>query len=159
MTPAAQAPAVAWADLPAARRFELHLTVQETDLDELHHVNNVVYLAWCEQVARAHARSLHMDTPELSALGVVPVAQEHRIRYLKPALLGDLLRVRTWLTHSAGVRSVRSYTIERVEENAATSTAVSTLLVTCQTDWVWVDPHTGRPKRLPPAVLQAFGFG
>ena len=32
--------------------------MQPADLDDLNHVNNTVYLTWCEQVARQHALSL-----------------------------------------------------------------------------------------------------
>ena len=46
---------VLWDTLPHARKHELEVVVGPDDLDDLHHVNNTVYLAWCEAVARAHA--------------------------------------------------------------------------------------------------------
>ncbi|MFC4637322.1 acyl-CoA thioesterase [Deinococcus hohokamensis] len=141
-----------WAVLPDARRHELNLTVQAGDLDDLDHVNNTVYLAWCEAVARAHALRLDMGTAALAALGAVPVARQHTITYLRPALLGERLRVRTALLEHAGVRSVRGYTIDRLGQAAAQR------LVECRTDWVWVDPVTGRPKRPPAEVATRFGF-
>lgn len=144
-----------WEALPEARRHELRLTVQGSDLDEMNHVNNVVYLAWCEAVARAHASRLGLDTPALSALGAVPVAREHRVTYHLPAVLGDRLRVRTRLTESAGVRSVRLYTIDRANDADPPD---GVRLAECRTDWVWVDPVSGRPKRTPAAVLERFGF-
>ncbi|MCD0159467.1 acyl-CoA thioesterase, partial [Deinococcus sp. 6GRE01] len=56
---------VLWDTLPAPRRHERTLHVQPGDLDDLHHVNNTVYLAWCEQVAREHALRLGMGTDAL----------------------------------------------------------------------------------------------
>ncbi|MEW6420722.1 MAG: acyl-CoA thioesterase [Deinococcota bacterium] len=143
-----------WDTLPPRRRYEMTVTVQPTDLDDLNHVNNTVYLAWCEQVARAHALSLSMGTGALLALGAVPVARQHVITYQRPALLGDRIRVRTALTFSAGVRSVRAYTLDRAAEDGRDGERFAE----CQTEWVWVDPVTGRPKRTPQAVLEAFGF-
>ena len=48
-------PAWPWDRAAPERRGEVHRTVTAGDLDDLHHVNNVRYLAWCEEVARAHA--------------------------------------------------------------------------------------------------------
>ena len=144
-----------WDGLIPERRHELLLTVGPDDLDELDHVNNVVYLAWCELVARAHASRLGLDTPALATLGAVPVARQHRITYHVPAVLGDRARVRTLLTESAGLRSVRLYTIDRVNDDDPPE---GVRLAECRTDWVWVDPASGRPKRTPGEVLQRFGF-
>lgn len=145
--------AVTWDDLPPLRRHELLLTVQARDLDDLNHVNNAVYLAWCEQVARTHALRLGLDTAGFAALGAVPVARQHTITYQRPAVLGDQVRVRTALTHSGGLRSTRAYTIDRLREGHAPER-----LAQCLTDWVWVDPGSGRPKRIPEGVLRRFGF-
>lgn len=144
-----------WAELPAPRRFEQTRTVQPDELDDLHHVNNTVYLAWCENVARAHAQSLGMGTAALADMGAVPVAQQHTIRYAKPALLGDLVRVRTLLIASEGLRSTRAYAIDRVNPS---DPAGGVRLAECRTEWVWVDPVSGRPKRTPAEVLRRFGF-
>jgi acyl-CoA thioester hydrolase len=146
---------VLWDSLPELRRHALILTVQSGDLDDLHHVNNTVYLAWCEEVAREHALSVGLGTPALVALGAVPVAREHVIRYHKPALLGDRVRVRTALTVSAGLRSVRAYTLDRLNPGDPEG---GVRLAECQTEWVWVDPVTGRPRRTPAEVLRRFGF-
>lgn len=145
---------VDWAALPVLRRYEQRWPVQPADLDDLNHVNNTVYLTWCEQVAREHARSVGLDISAMMALGSVPVAREHLIRYLKPARLGDTVRVRTALVFSAGLRSTRVYTIDRVNHGDP----IPVRLAECRTDWVWVDPDSGRPKRLPPDVLRRFGF-
>ena len=146
---------VLWSDLPDTRRHEQVVTVTSGDLDDLHHVNNTVYLAWCEDVARAHALRLGMGTDALSALGAVPVARQHIITYHRPALLGDQVRVRTALTLHAGVRSVRAYALDRVNPG---DPADGVRLAECQTEWVWVDPQSGRPKRAPAPVSAAFGF-
>lgn len=146
---------VLWEGLPARRKHEMTVEVGPGDLDDLHHVNNQVYLAWCETVARAHAVREGMGTETLIALGSVPVARQHVITYHRPALLGDQVRVRTALTLHAGVRSVRAYALDRVNPGDPEG---GVRLAECQTEWVWVDPQSGRPKRAPAPVSAAFGF-
>ncbi|UBV43330.1 acyl-CoA thioesterase [Deinococcus taeanensis] len=146
---------VLWEDLPATRRHELTLTVTPAELDDLQHVNNTVYLAWCEQVAREHALRLGMGTQALMELGAVPVARQHVINYHRPAVLGDTVRIRTALTLHAGVRSVRAYALDRLNPDDPDG---GVRLAECQTEWVWVDPVSGRPKRAPEAVSTGFGF-
>ncbi|WP_226342579.1 thioesterase family protein [Deinococcus sp. AJ005] len=146
-----------WDSLPPMRRHQQMLTVGPEHLDEMDHVNNTVYLVWCEGVARAHADRLGMGTGALRALGAVPVARQHVINYHRPALLGDRVRVRTALTVHAGLRSVRAYTIDRL--NSSDPADLGVRLAECQTEWVWVDPVTGRPRRAPAEVIDRFGFG
>jgi len=143
-----------WGDLPPQRKHEITVTVEPADLDDLNHVNNQVYLAWCERVARAHAVREGMNTEALIALGAVPVARQHVITYHRPARLGDRVRVRTALTFSAGVRSVRAYTLDRATDDGSDGERFAE----CQTEWVWVDPASGRPRRTPREAQEAFGF-
>lgn len=145
---------VLWSGLAPQRKHEITLTVQPGDLDDLNHVNNTVYLTWCEQAARAHALRLGMGTGALIALGAVPVARQHVITYHRPALLGEQVRVRTALTLSAGLRSIRAYTLDRATGDGSDGER----LAECQTEWVWVDPVSGRPRRTPREVQAAFGF-
>jgi acyl-CoA thioester hydrolase len=145
---------VLWADLAPERKHEITLSVQPGDLDDLNHVNNTVYLSWCEQAARAHALRLGMGTGALIRLGAVPVARQHVITYHRPALLGERVRIRTALTVSAGLRSIRAYTLDRATGDGSDGER----LAECQTEWVWVDPVSGRPRRTPREVLAAFGF-
>ena len=39
---------------PSTERFVLPITVEASDIDELGHVNNVVYLRWVQEIATAH---------------------------------------------------------------------------------------------------------
>ncbi|MEO7255005.1 MAG: acyl-CoA thioesterase, partial [Casimicrobium sp.] len=42
------------ADESPTSPFELAITIKPTDIDEMGHVNNVVYLSWVQDVAIAH---------------------------------------------------------------------------------------------------------
>src|SRR5215510_7920761 len=93
-------------------RFELPHRVEPGDIDELGHVNNVVYLRWVQDAATAHWRAL--ATPAQQA-AVVWVAARHEIDYLRPAMPGDALTLRTWV----GVPSGKAF--ERLTEVVRTA--------------------------------------
>lgn len=132
------------------RWHELQVRVQAADIDEMGHVNNTVYLRWIEEVARAHAARVGLSTPRLRELGTLPVVRRHDITYHVPALPGDRLIIRTEIRSAGGVRATRYNTVRRAHDHA--------LLADCTTDWVWVDPASGRPKRLPGEILRGFGI-
>ncbi|WP_293911069.1 acyl-CoA thioesterase [Deinococcus sp.] len=134
----------------AARIHTLRVQVLPGDIDDLGHVNNVVYLSWCELTARAHSDRVGMTLARLLGLGTVAVARQHNIVYHVPAVLGDEVAVCTELVSSQGIRARREYTLTRVSDQAR--------LAECVTDWVWVDPVSGRPKRPDPRIAEAFGF-
>ena len=75
--------------------FEQQIRVQAEDLDDLHHVNNVVYLQWVQDIAKAHWAVL--SNPEVNRK-YAWVVLRHEINYHRPARLdrresisGDLL--------------------------------------------------------------------
>ena len=40
------------------KTLEKEITVSENDLDDLNHVNNVVYIKWVQEIAKNHWKSL-----------------------------------------------------------------------------------------------------
>ncbi|WP_425147997.1 acyl-CoA thioesterase [Deinococcus sp.] len=132
------------------REYTLRLTVQSAELDELGHVNNVVYLTWIEQVARAHAEAVGAGFNQMVQMGVVAVVRKHSVHYHRPALLGDEVDLHTRVAEGLGLRAVRA--------NRITHAQSGELLADGSTEWVWVNPATGRPKRPPEELLHRFGF-
>ena len=136
---------------PDARaRFEHTVKVAPEDLDELEHVNNAVYLMYVEACGRAHSEREGLTLEAFKAHGAVPIIRRHEITYYRPAKLGDVLRVSTRITRLGGPRGLR--------HNEVRLEAGNELLVEVLTEWVWIEPGSGRPKRVPQAILQAFGF-
>ena len=78
--------------MPSNSEYTHNVIVVETDIDELNHVNNVVYLQYAQDIATAHWESV--ASPELQEK-VIWVARRHEIDYLKQALLGDKLVIKT----------------------------------------------------------------
>jgi acyl-CoA thioester hydrolase len=130
------------------RRLTIELEVQDTDLDELGHVNNAHYLRYAEQAARAHSAARGFPLEAYVRLGALPVVRRHEIRYRRPARPGDRLAVTTELRRLDSRRAVRHTDIRRADDG--------TLLAEADTEWVWVDAERGRPVRVPQDVLEAF---
>ncbi len=128
--------------LPA---YELAIVVRPEDIDELGHVNNVVYLSWVQDVAIAHWAFLttpaHRDR-------VVWVALRHEIDYKAAAMLDDNIVAKTWTGRASGVRFARHTEIIRVTDGKRLATAT--------TLWCPIDRASGRPTRLPTEIAAFF---
>ena len=129
--------------------FCLQFKVSAEVVDTHRHVNNVAYVQWMQDAAIGHAE----------ACGGARLAQElggswfvrmHRIEYLKPAFLNDELTVLTWVASWRKVRSLRRYRFIRSSDQA--------VLTEGETDWVFVDSATSRPKPITEDIVSAFGI-
>lgn len=128
--------------------FDLKLTVQPEQIDILGHVNNVVYVAWMQDVATAHIEALGLGLKEYIELKHAMVAVEHQVQYRKAAMLDDEVILRTWFYDINALYSFRQYAFYRAKDN--------TLLFTGSTKWACIEIETGRPKRMSPTFIQAY---
>jgi len=125
--------------------FELPIQVASADIDDLGHVNNIVYLRWVQDVAEAHWFSA---APAEDQAGLVWMVVRHEIDYLSPAVAGDDLILRTWVGAAAGLRFDRHTEVLR--------TADRKVLAKARTVWVPIDAASGRPKRVSDRVRKMF---
>lgn len=121
--------------------------VPDSAVDGNGHVNNVVYVQWMQDVAVKHSDS-NGGTQATHAAGATWVVRSHRIDYLSPAFADEQITALTWVVDFRRVRSLRRYRFFRASDN--------TLLARGETDWVFVDAKTGRPKTIPEDVAKAF---
>jgi len=128
-----------------AERYPISLRVQPADIDELGHVNNLVYLRWVQEAAIAHwtARTTPEQRAQLSWVVV-----RHEIDYKRPAMPDDEVTVTTWV----GVASRRTY--ERHTEIVRGQDQV--LLARARTIWVPIDPVTMRVTEVSAEVRERF---
>jgi len=126
-------------------RFERVFPVADADIDELGHVNNVVYLRWVQEIAVAHWRAA--APAELQA-EVVWVVLRHEIDYKRPARAGDQVVGRTWVGDATGSR------FERFTEFARA--AGDEVLAQARSVWCPLNARTGRPRRIDPALHDYF---
>jgi acyl-CoA thioester hydrolase len=127
--------------------FLYRFTIPQDALDENGHVNNVTYVQWMQDAAVRHYDAMggHEPTQAINATWVV---RSHQVEYLQPAFAGEEIEVLTWVVDMRRVRSTRCYQFRRVEDGA--------LLVRGETEWVFVDATSGRPRSVPVEVAELF---
>ncbi len=125
--------------------FEMTIRVEAADIDELGHVNNIVYLRWVQDVAKAHWFSA---APKEDQEGLVWMVVRHEIDYHSPAVPNDEIILRTWIGASAGLRFDRHTEVLRASDRK--------LLAKARTVWVPIDATSGRPKRVSERVRKMF---
>ena|SRR5450432_3391179 len=128
-----------------SRIFEYRLTVSENDIDELDHVNNIVYLRWVQESASAHWAQLSNEAINQKYIWVV---MRHEIDYLQPALPGDEIMVQTWVGKNEGAKSERHTQLYNAASGKKLSEAITT--------WCLLDAVSKRPKRIEADILSLF---
>jgi acyl-CoA thioester hydrolase len=131
--------------MPSNSEYTHNVIVVETDIDESNHVNNVVYLQYAQDIATAHWESV--ASPELQEK-VIWVARRHEIDYLKQALLGDKLVIKTRVGEYTAATWERHYEMFRESDGQ--------LLVRAKSVWVPLDRNTHRVKRIEGEILCCF---
>ncbi len=126
-------------------RFELPLTIAPADIDDLGHVNNVVYLRWAQEVATAHWRAA--ATPA-QVQSIAWVAVRHEIDYKHPAFIGDGVLASTWVGTAEAVRFERFVELLRASDRR--------LLAQTRTLWVPISRATGKVTRVDASVREVF---
>ncbi len=130
--------------------FEYPLTVTESDVDGLNHVNNTVYLRWLIDAASAHSEHLGYGLKEFLAAGGAFVVRRHELDYLRPAFVAEELVVHTWVTDFETDRTTREYKIVRKKDQ-------KTIMV-AKTLWVFVNMKTGKATKIPDKIATDYGF-
>ena len=126
-------------------RYERAFHVAADDIDDLDHVNNVVYLRWVQDVAAAHWESA---TSAAERAEIAWVVLRHEIDYKHPARPGDQVIARTWVGTPSAATFERHTEILRARDQRALARARSL--------WCPVHPGTGRLRRIDPALRDRF---
>ena len=130
--------------------FVMQVEVNEADIDSLGHVNNVAYVKWVQDVAVAHSDSVGLNREAYQRLGAVVVIRRHEIDYLRSAMLGDAIELRTWIADVMAAKCIRATEIRRVADG--------TLLAKGLTTWGFVDVAAQRPTRITDELRAMFGI-
>jgi acyl-CoA thioester hydrolase len=125
--------------------FELNITAQPADIDELGHVNNAAWVRWIQDMATSHWNAV-ADPAHVDAY--VWVVIRHEIDYLRPVGPGESVTGRTWVGEAPkGARFDRH--VEFVGDDGK-------VRVRAKTTWAIVDKASGRPLRVPMEVAEPF---
>ena len=128
--------------------FEFTTEVVETDIDELNHVSNLVYLKWTLKAAVAHSTAVGWTPHKYHQLGAGFIVRSHSIKYRRPAMLGDKILIQTWIAGFERVSSLRKYEIRDRESKQ--------LLAQAETNWVYVDFADLSLRKIPAELQNAF---
>ena len=131
------------------RIFESTVDVRSYELDSFGHVNHAVYLNYLEYARFRALAEGGFPYGELMSRGWGVYVVRVEVDYLREALLGQRLRVRTWV---AGYTRSSALLAQEVvlDENP------SVVLARAQIRAVWVGPDR-RPLRVPEEVRAALG--
>ncbi len=130
----------------AAEIFTQRFPVDAADIDELGHVNNIVYLRYAQDIATAHWRA--RATPEMVA-SYVWVVMRHEVDYRAQLTLGDEVEVRTHVAETPrGATWARFIDIYKVGADKPAAQIVS--------NWCLLDMATRRVKRVSPDIVARF---
>jgi len=122
--------------------FEHRIIASPHDIDELGHVNNVVYVRYIQEVAAAHWNTIASDALKSTYLWVV---LRHEIDYKNPAFLNEEIIGTTWVGESHGARFERFVKLVRASDQK--------VLVESKTMWCLLDGKSMRPVRIGDDIL------
>ena len=135
----ADSSAIAW---DFTTPFILYMTPKTSDIDGLNHVNNAVYVQWCEQVAWAHSEQLGLCLDDYRRLDRAMAIRRGAYDYILPALIDDALLLATWLTAGDGkLAMTRNFQLVRARDKAT--------LMRGSWDLVCIELSSGRVRRMP----------
>lgn len=124
------------------------IIVTEDSIDENGHANNVNYIQWMQDAAVLHSTAQGWDADKYELTGTTWVVRSHYVEFLLPAFVGDNITILTWVSNIKRIRSLRKYKFIRESDNK--------VLAKAQTDWVFLDAKTGRPKPIPDELINDF---
>lgn len=130
----------------SAEIFTRPLLIESGDIDELGHVNNIVYLRWAQEMATAHwlARA-----PQQMIADYVWVVRRHEAEYRDALAPGDQIEARTWVSEAPhGAVWPRFVQISKLSTPKPAAEI--------RTDWCLLDRATRRVKRVPPELARLF---
>ena len=125
--------------------FEIDIIVAQDDLDNLNHVNNVRYVQWVQDVAEQHWNEKATENLLSEFFWIL---MKHEIEYKNPAVLGDVIKLKTYIPESRGATCVRI--VEIYNQNT------EKLLASSKTDWCLVSQKNMRPTRITEEIKTLF---
>ena len=134
-------------DLPGPHITSIAVTA--ADIDAYDHVNNTVYMTWFDRTAWDHSAALGLPIERCLELDKGMAVIRSVIAYLRPALLGDVAHVGTWLLSAAGkLRVRRRFQVIRAGDGVT--------LARADIEYACIELSSGRPARWPPVFRERY---
>jgi YbgC/YbaW family acyl-CoA thioester hydrolase len=122
--------------------------VHHCELDAFGELRASTYARLLQQAATEASTDAGFSEEWYARSGTSWVVRRTTISYLHPICASDTVWVRTWVTDFRRVRSQRNYELYVEGRDGAVAHA--------QTDWVYVDRPSGRLRRIPEEMIEAF---
>jgi acyl-CoA thioester hydrolase len=134
-------------DQPAPHIIDLE--VGAADIDAYNHVNNAVYVTWCDRIAWDHSAALGLPIERCLEIDRGMAVVRTVIQYLRPALLGDVVHVATWIVPvDSRLRVRRRFQIVRLADEST--------LARAEIEYACIELSSGRPMRWPPEFRERY---
>ena len=125
--------------------FEQIITVSKNDIDQLNHANNIKYVEWVNEVAAAHWNN---NSNEVLRKNFFWVLISHKIDYKSECLVGQEVKIKTYVKVSEGFKSVR--VVEFYNLNTHKIASVS------ETTWCLMNSQSRRPTKITDEIKMLF---
>lgn len=130
--------------------FTLDFSVDSSHIDGIGHVNNAVYVDWCQQAGWSHSLALGLNLEDYRRLDAAMVIRRADYDYILSAYAGQECVMGTWLTASDGKLIMeRQFQLQRKIDGKTLLRATWQL--------VSVRMSNGKPRRMPPEFVQGYG--
>ena len=123
--------------------------VRYAETDQMGFVYHPHYLVWCEIGRTELIRRLGTSYADVEGAGTFLAVAEAQVRYLAPARYDDVVRIAT------RVEQIQSRAITFAYELSRIDPAPELRLASASTRLIALD-SSGRPRRLPPDLIQRF---
>ncbi len=132
--------------MPEPIRSTIDIEVRYAETDQMAVVHHANYIIWFELARTRICEMSGFHYAEIESMGYLLMVTGVSARYRRPARYGDTVQVTCWGEH-LGSRGIHfAYEVHKNGE----------LLVTGNSEHVWIDKATGRPCRLPEAFRESF---
>ena len=132
--------------MPEPIRSTIDIEVRYAETDQMAVVHHANYIIWFELARTRICEMSGFHYAEIESMGYLLMVTGVSARYRRPARYGDTVQVTCWGEH-LGSRGIHfAYEVHKNGE----------LLVTGNSEHIWIDKSTGRPCRLPEAFRESF---
>ena len=127
----------------------LEFRALKQDIDVLGHVNNKVYLDWCELVSWDHSKFLGVTPETYKELRCACVVVKNKIEYLGSLFENDSVVISTWITETdSKLRLSRLFQAISMKDNKT--------VFRSNVDYACINLDTYRPTKMPDLFKKAY---
>jgi acyl-CoA thioester hydrolase len=126
------------------REYEQSFIARASDIDELGHVNNAVWVRWVQDLATAHWA---VAASAEQAAAYVWVVVRHEVDYMGNLAEGESVEARTWVASEA---------VGAKFDRFAEFSKNGRVIVRARTTWAILSRESLRPLRVPKEVVARF---